>query len=123
MKNRVLLKELLHPVLPEPYSGGSLGLKDPVTEQSDLGMGYRDPESSLGQDPCRKVIFLYSTEGLLPFGSFLMGLAARKPVMEGRIGDAEFLGDAPDRPLALVVLLQGILDILLQIAHFDSGTR
>ena len=100
-----------------------MGLKDPVTEQSDLGVGCRDPKGGLGQDPFGKTIFLYSTEGLLPFGSLSMGLAARESVMEGSVWDAEFLGQAPYRPLALVVLLEGILDILFQITHLDPAIR
>jgi len=36
---------------------------------------------------------------------------------EGRGGDTEFLGDAPDRLLALVVFLNNILYILLRVSH------
>jgi len=113
------LKKTLHPVPPELYFGGSLGLEDPVTEQSDLGVGCRDPKGSLGQDPLGKTIFLYSTEGLLPFGTLLTGLGTGKPGLDSRAWDAEFLSNAPDRPFALVVLLNGIPDILLRISHLS----
>jgi hypothetical protein len=46
-----------------------------------------------------------------------MTLGPGKPMPEGKVWDAEFLGDAPDRPVALVVYLNGIMDILLRISH------
>ena len=46
-----------------------------------------------------------------------MALGSGKSMPEGRVWDAEFLGDVPDRLLAPVVFLNGIMDILLRISH------
>ena len=90
-----------------------LGLKDAVTKQSDLAVVWRDPESYLGQDPLGKSILLYSTEGLHLFGTFSTYLGTCKSALNGRAWDTEFLGKAPQGPLALVVFVDKISDILL----------
>ena len=64
-------------------------------------------------------IFLYSTEGLHPFGTFSTCLGTCKSALSGRAWDTEFLGKAPQGPLALVVFVNQILDILLQITNLE----
>lgn len=85
LKNRVPLDKSINPALSEPSFGGSLGLADPVTEQSDLAMVWRGPECSLGQDTLGETIFLYSTEGLLSFGSLSTGLGTREAAVDGKL--------------------------------------
>ena len=79
------LQKTLHLVPPEPDFRGSLSLKDPVTKQPDLGIGYRDPEGYLGQDLLSKTIFLYSAEGLLPFGGFSTRLGTGEAAPDSRL--------------------------------------
>lgn len=87
--------EPVDPTLPKLYIRPPLGLKNTVPEQPDLAVAWRDTKVHLDQDPLGKTIFLYSTEGLLRFGSHSTRLGTGKSMPEGRAGDAEFLGKAP----------------------------
>ena len=80
-------------------------------------MVYRDPKGSLGQDPLGKTILLYSAEGLLPFGTLSTGPGPGKSMPKSMVGDAEFLGDAPDRPVAPVEYFDSIEYVLLRVSH------
>jgi hypothetical protein len=66
------------------------------------------------------MIFLFPAQGLLPFGPILTGLGTVEPVVDGSMWDAEFLSQAPYRPATLVVLVNEVLDVLLNVWHFEQ---